>query len=207
MPDSRFPKLRHLAVLASAFVALILLISSSALASGPMPMDPEPVQHEPSSGSAGTGQSGTGSAGQPGGAGGQGSNSEPGQSAQQGGAAKAAPTAAVSAPTKKATAPAQSTRSAPARSSQPVRNTGGNIETIVQLPQPTAKLDPGPAPTGLSSGEPTDSLIEVASTAQPGTFPYATVALGLAVLALVVMLAPSFRGMPRPAVSSAADPV
>lgn len=201
MPRSpSLPGSRNLVILASALTAFTLLASSGALASGPMPMDPPAQQSNPNGGS---GQSGTGSAGQPGGAGGQGSNSAPGQSAQPGTAANSAPKAAVSAPTKKTAAPAQGTGSAPVRSSQ----TGGTIETIVQLPQPTAKLEAGPAPTGLSSGEPTDSLIEVASTAQPGTFPYATVALGLGVLALVVLLAPSFRGMPRPAVSSAADPV
>lgn len=172
-------------------------------------MDPPAQQSNPNGGS---GQSGTGSAGQPGGTGGVGSNSTPGQSAQQGGAANSAPKAAVNpapaATTKKAATPTNTsggTRSAPVRSSQPAVNAGGNIETIVQLPQPTAKLEAGPAPTGLSSGEPTDTLIEVASTAKPATFPYATVAMALGVLALAVLLVPSFRTMPRPAVGSAAD--
>lgn len=206
--SASLPGLRNLVILASALTAFILLASTGALASGPM--DPPAQQSDPNGG---TGQTGTGSAGQPGGTGGTGSNSAPGQSAQSGGAANPAPKAAVdpapATPKKAASStPTHSTGTArtPVRSTQTSENAGGNIETIVELPQPTAKLEAGPAPTGMSSGEPTDSLIEVASTAQPGSFPYATVALGLGILALLVLLVPSIGGMPRPAVGSAADP-
>jgi hypothetical protein len=182
----------------SILLATFLLLASSALASGPMMgEEPSSTSSEPTSTSGGTGTTGTGKAGQPGGAAGSGT---PGGTSTQGSGSGAPATSSAprvsaspqSATTHKAASTAKTTtrKATTPRAAEPA----APIETIVQLPQPTAQLEAGPAPTGLSSGEPSVAFIETASTEQPRTFPFGQVALALALVAFAVALTPSLRG-------------